>query len=91
MAPSNEESSSVEPVEAVEAVEAVETTPLLRVVKGNPTPEELAALVGVLASLGGAEAPAAPGPPPVWNAPRRLHRAVLPHGPDGWRSSGLPR
>jgi hypothetical protein len=67
-----------------------ETTPLLRVVKGNPTPEELAALVGVLASLGGAEAPA-PEPTTVWNAPRRLHRVVHPHGPDGWRSSGLPR
>jgi hypothetical protein len=64
--------------------------PFLQVVKGEPTPEELAALVGVLASLGGP--PATPGPPrPEWNAPRRLHRAVHPHGPGGWRSSGLPR
>jgi hypothetical protein len=67
-----------------------ETTPLLRIVKGNPTAEELAALVGVLASLGGAEA-AAPEPTTVWNAPRRLHRVIHPHGPEGWRSSGLPR
>ena len=67
-----------------------EPTPFLRVVKGNPTPEELAALVGVLASLG-AEEPPATGPTPVWSSPRRLHRVVHPHGPGGWRSSGLPR
>jgi hypothetical protein len=68
----------------------VETTPVLRVVKGDPTPDELAALIGVLASLGGA---AAPPPPrtPDWNAPRRLQRTVHPSGPGGWRASGLPR
>ena len=71
------------------AVEPVETTPFLRVVKGNPTPEELAALVSVLASLAG---PTAAGPrrTPEWNAPRRLHRVVAPHGPGGWRASALP-
>jgi hypothetical protein len=63
---------------------------LLRVVKGEPTAEELAALVGVLASLGG-PAVTPPPPAPVWNSPRRLHRVVPPHGEGGWRSSGLPR
>lgn len=65
-------------------------TPLLRVVKGDPTPEELAALVAVVASLGSADA----GPPrrtPEWGAPRRLQRVVHRHGPGGWRSSSLPR
>jgi hypothetical protein len=69
---------------------SAERAPYLRVVKGDPTPEELAALVTVLASVG----PAAPPPArrtPDWNAPRRLHRDVHPHGPSGWRSSGLPR
>jgi hypothetical protein len=67
-----------------------ERAPFLRIVKGDPTPEELAALVGVLASLG---APAAPAPrrTPDWNSPRRLHRVVHPHGAGGWRASGLPR
>jgi hypothetical protein len=67
----------------------VEPTPFLRIVKGDPSPEELAALVGVLASLGG---PASPPPrrTAYWNAPRRLHRVVHPHGPGGWRASGLP-
>jgi hypothetical protein len=77
----DEENPSVEPVET--------TTPLLRVVKGDPTPEELAALVTVLASL---RAPAAgPRRTPEWHTPRRLHRVVAPHGPGGWRASGLPR
>jgi hypothetical protein len=63
---------------------------LLRVVKGDPTPAELAALVAVLASRSGPEA--APSRPlPAWNTPRRLHRTVHPHGPGGWRASGLPR
>jgi len=64
--------------------------PTLRVVRGDPTPEELAALVTVLASLEGP--PAAPERrTPDWNAPRRLHQVVHPHGPGGWRASGLPR
>ncbi len=67
-----------------------DTVPFLRIVKGDPTAEELAALVGVLASLG-SPAPAPPRRTPDWNAPRRLHQVVHPHGPGGWRSSGLPR
>ena len=66
------------------------TVPLLRVVKGDPTPEEVAALVAVLASLG-SPAAAPPRRTSEWNAPRRLHRTVHPHGYAGWRASGLPR
>jgi hypothetical protein len=65
-------------------------TPLLRVVKGDPTPEELAALVAVLAGLGSTEAAPARRTP-EWSAPRRLQRVAHRHGPDGWRSSALPR
>jgi hypothetical protein len=75
-----------EPTDAVPEPAA----PLLRVVKGDPTPEELAALVAVVASLGGGAAPA-PAPAPAWNHPRRSQRIVLRHGPDAWRASGLPR
>ena len=64
--------------------------PVLRVVKGHPTHEELAALIAVVASLG-APAPEAPRPRAEWNAPRRLVRGPLPQGPGGWRASGLPR
>ena len=64
--------------------------PLLRVVAGDPTPEELAALVAVVASLGSAAA-APPRRTPEWQAHHRKVRATYPHGPGGWRSSGLPR
>ena len=62
--------------------------PQLRVVRGNPTPEELAALVAVLASRGGA----APEPEPVrsaWGRPGAAIRRPLPHGPGAWRESGF--
>lgn len=64
--------------------------PFLRVVRGDATPEEVAALVAVLGSLGGS-APPPRKPAPEWNAPHRTVRRTLPHGPGGWRSSGLPR
>jgi acyl-CoA carboxylase epsilon subunit len=65
--------------------------PLLRVVRGDATPEELAALVAVVAALGtgGGEPPRRRVP--EWSAHHRKLRRSLPHGPGGWRSSGLPR
>jgi hypothetical protein len=63
--------------------------PLLRVVRGDATPEEVAALVAVVAALGSATAPP-PRRVPEWSAHHRKMRRSLPHGPGGWRSSGLP-
>lgn len=63
--------------------------PLLRVVNSDATPEEIAAIVAVLASLGGG-APAAKARRPEWNAPHRLHRRPVHAGPGGWRGSSLP-
>ena len=66
--------------------------PVLRIVKGNPTPEEIAALVTVLS----ARSAAAGGekPPPrrsEWAGhERRMRRPVHP-SPGGWRASALPR
>ena len=65
--------------------------PLLRVVSQHATPEEIAALVAVFASLGTAGAPAAERRTPEWHAHHRKLRVALPHGPGGWRSSSLPR
>jgi hypothetical protein len=64
--------------------------PLLRVIKGDPSAEELAALVAVLAALGGPAA-APPRRTPVWNAPRRQVRSTHRHGVGAWRASSLPR
>lgn len=63
--------------------------PVLRVVSPDATPEEVAALVAVLSSLGGGEAPR-PRPRPQWNAPHRGTRRPLASGPGGWRASALP-
>jgi len=66
--------------------------PVLRVVRGDPTPEELAALVAVVAARsarGGGSA----GPPrrSAWNDPARLVRAPMRPQPGGWRAAALSR
>jgi hypothetical protein len=70
--------------------ERVQERTVLRIVRGDATPEEVAAIVAVLAAMGGE-----PQPPrrrtPEWSAPHRKVRVTLPHGPGGWRSSSLPR
>ena len=65
--------------------------PLLRVVRGAPTPEQLAALVVVI-SARAAVTPVAEQPlasRSFWAAP--VLRTPLAHGPGAWRASGLPR
>lgn len=68
----------------------VTETPYLRVVRGEPTAEELAALVAVLAARSAAAPAPARRPRSAWADPtRRLgvtHRA----GPGAWRRSTLP-
>ncbi|CAN5555111.1 hypothetical protein BH11ACT8_BH11ACT8_17070 [soil metagenome] len=64
--------------------------PLLRIVNPDATPEEVAAIVAVLSALGGGEAPT-PRRRPEWNAPHRMVRPAVSHGPGGWRASSLPR
>jgi hypothetical protein len=63
----------------------------LQVVRGDPTPEEIAALVTVLTAR--ARETAKPGPSQrrsAWAAPSRRLRRPLPHGPGAWRNSALP-
>ncbi len=66
--------------------------PLLSVVRGEPTPAELAALAVVIAARArptGAGAPAGQSGS-EWSAPIRLMRPQLGRGPGAWRASGLP-
>ena len=65
---------------------AAEPPRLLRVVKGNPTPEELAALVAVVAAQSAA-APAKPKPRSEWGHPARAVRGLHRPGTDAWRRS----
>ena len=62
--------------------------PLLRVVRGEPTAEELAALVAVLASRPAVDAPAPDAPrPSAWTDRARYVRRALPRGPGAWKAS----
>jgi Acyl-CoA carboxylase epsilon subunit len=66
----------------------------LSVVRGEPTVEELAALVAVIASRSSDDArPSARSKPKVsgWTDRRRYVRGGLMPSPDGWRTSVLPR
>jgi hypothetical protein len=63
---------------------------LLRVVSGDPTPEELAALVAVVGARSGAGTESEPAPPSRWASRAALLRRPLLSGPGAWRASGLP-
>jgi len=66
--------------------------PVLRIVAGQPTAEETAAVVVVLSALAGQRAPAAAAPARSrWAARSRLLREPVSPGPGGWRASALPR
>ena len=62
--------------------------PLLRIVKGDPSPEELAALVSVVSALGGKEEPVRPNMRSEWSAHHHKVRGAHRHGPGTWRYSG---
>jgi len=67
--------------------------PLLRVVRGDATPEEIAAVVAVLlARSADAGAPGqARSVSGLWADRSRLLRRPLSPGPGAWRRSALPR
>lgn len=68
------------------------TVPALRVVRGSPTAEELAAVVALLAAWAAAQrASVGAGQPAgrsAWAVPR-LRRPLTP-GPGAWRAAALP-
>ncbi len=65
--------------------------PFLRIVRGAPSVEEVAALVAVLSSAAGARQSAALPPTLGWSARSRFLRAPLVSGPGGWRASATPQ
>jgi hypothetical protein len=69
-----------------------EDRPLLRVVRGAPDDDELAALTAVVAGLASeTPRPSRAAPRSRWADRTALVRQPLPSGPDAWRASGLPR
>jgi Acyl-CoA carboxylase epsilon subunit len=65
--------------------------PRLRVMSGDATPEELAALVAAIGSRTAARRTGPQERPTGWNDRARALRCTLPHGPGAWAASGLPR
>ncbi len=65
--------------------------PALRVVRGDATPEEIAALVAVLLSRPGDDEPPPAGPRSAWADRSGQLRRPLHPGPGAWRRSALPR
>ena len=75
----------------------------IHLVRGNASPEELCALIAVVAVLTSAGAdddfdqtdrPSSGStkyPRSPWSSPARMIRATHPHGPGGWRASAFPR
>ncbi|MBQ0825107.1 acyl-CoA carboxylase subunit epsilon [Streptomyces tagetis] len=64
---------------------------MIKVVRGNPTPEELAAVVALLSAATTPGPGPAPRPTTSWASPRRLLRTPPGHGPGGWLASALPQ
>ncbi|OZE73944.1 hypothetical protein CH294_00010 [Rhodococcus sp. 14-2483-1-1] len=75
--------------EVVVAEDASATSPEVRVVKGNPSDEELAALVAVLtAAQGGPASVGDSRPPELWGSPTLLHRGFAPQSAYSYAASG---
>ena len=78
---------------AGEAGSAEGTAPVLKIVRGEPSPEELAALIAVLlsrAAAAGAEQ-AAPRKVSGWTDRSRYVHAPGTRSSGGWRASAFPR
>jgi hypothetical protein len=68
--------------------EAPQPRPLLRVVKGEPSAEELAALTVVVATLSQRRSRRRPTPVGAWASYSDAHRRPLHVGHGGWRAAG---
>jgi hypothetical protein len=66
----------------------VSEQPLLRIVRGEPTAEEIAALTVVVATLSQRRSRRRPTPVGAWASFADGHRSALQHGHGGWRASG---
>ncbi|MEW2549518.1 acyl-CoA carboxylase epsilon subunit [Streptomyces sp. NPDC047002] len=68
---------------------------MIKVIRGNPTPEELAAAVAVVQARAAGTAGTEPPPPggrAEWAAPARIARTRVPSpGPRSWAHTYWPR
>jgi hypothetical protein len=71
------------------AESAAPKEPLLRIVSGRPTPDEVAVVVAVLTTRGGATAEQPEFS--LWARHSRMVRPALRPGFGAWRASAMPR
>jgi hypothetical protein len=67
---------------------------VLRVVSGDATPEEIAAVLAAVATATTPDPPEEPATTSIWSAPGHAHRnirATFAPSPHGWRTSFWPR
>lgn len=64
--------------------------PVIRVLHGDPTPEEVGVVVALLSAAGGDTAPETPAAESRWSGPAARLRSAGP-GRDSWRFSTMPR
>jgi hypothetical protein len=78
----------------LERSEVTAGAPYLRVVRGDASAEEIAAIVATLTSIAAARSAAAPAEQPTaahnWNSRSRLLRTPVHPAAGGWRRSALP-
>ncbi|AKU16180.1 acyl-CoA carboxylase epsilon subunit [Luteipulveratus mongoliensis] len=65
-----------------------EQQPPLRVISGDASPEEVAAVLAVLSAARGSAEPSAPDPRSRWGRPQLRSAVRASH--DGWVGSGRP-
>ncbi|MCA1006402.1 acyl-CoA carboxylase subunit epsilon [Rhodococcus hoagii] len=95
-ASSLEGAALAEAVAGLEADAAVSSespqSPMITVVKGNPTDEDVAVLVAVLSAAAASGEPAGDDlPPETWGAPTRMHRGHAPFSPYSFGNPVAPR
>ena len=74
---------------ATEKTATQDQSPPLRLVRGDASPEEVAALLAVLLATHSPTTPAC-WRPPEWSASKRRLRQAGHPGPRAWRASALP-
>lgn len=76
---------------APDAVAELAATPAGITIHGEATPEQVAALVAVLAGASGSGGEETGATPSHWADHARALRSGSSHGPGGWRASAQPR
>lgn len=76
------EEAPVDGATAASGADTASAEPLIRIERGNPSDEEIAALVCVLtAAAGSGAAPADDRPLDMWGRPTLMHRGTAPFSP----------